>query len=410
VGYNLVVSRFFRALPDKAQILNRKQPLAAAQKIRTGVVELRTSTGSVYAKPSFWERMYLLWMFRNFHCLPKEVLGLHQRRLIEKLCRAAVRQRSIAQTDIIGIVENVRLIAPKAEVAVTSSKLIKMAKASVEMGRPRAVAAGGTPVRWDPSADRGDITRLIAPSTKVEEIFPPKNHSVPQDGSGPGTAAETKIRTPMRSLAWILAGAFVVVGAGILFRLLTQPRPAPLASVSQAVAEAPPFRASAPLAAVVLPEPAQPTVAPGSKPSAAIPESKPLQPPISVQQPESNRISPAVARLPIATPVAANEDSAPEPRLQITQPPESGFRYPEAPSSSLTGKVSLRAVIGTDGTVTEVDVISGNRALAVAAVQAVRHWRYRVPEMNGHAVEAETNIAINFVGDDAVSVSFPAAR
>jgi hypothetical protein len=30
--------------------------------------------------------------------------------------------------------------------------------------------------------------------------------------------------------------------------------------------------------------------------------------------------------------------------------------------------------------------------------------------MNGHAVEAETNIAINFIGDDAVSVTFPAAR
>ena len=76
----------------------------------------------MYARPSFWERVYLLWVFRNFHCLPREVLGLHQRRLIDKLCQAAVRQQSIAQTDIIGIVENVQL-APKrkADVAVTTS-------------------------------------------------------------------------------------------------------------------------------------------------------------------------------------------------------------------------------------------------------------------------------------------------
>lgn len=76
----------------------------------------------------------------------------------------------------------------------------------------------------------------------------------------------------------------------------------------------------------------------------------------------------------------------------------------------MTGKVSLRAVIGTDGSVKKVDVLSGNRTLAEAAVQAVRHWRYPAPEMNGHAAEAETDIAINFVGDDAVSVSFPAAH
>jgi TonB family protein len=96
--------------------------------------------------------------------------------------------------------------------------------------------------------------------------------------------------------------------------------------------------------------------------------------------------------------------------LQLAQPPESGFRYPVAPSASLMGRVNLRAVIGTDGAVRRVDVISGNRALAAAAVRAVQHWRYAAPEMDGHPVEAETNIAINFVGDDAVSISFPSAQ
>jgi TonB family protein len=74
------------------------------------------------------------------------------------------------------------------------------------------------------------------------------------------------------------------------------------------------------------------------------------------------------------------------------------------------GKVCLKAVIGIDGTVREVDVLSGNRALAAAASRAVRHWRYRPHELRGHAVEAETNITVSFVGDDAVSISFPAVH
>ena len=103
-------------------------------------------------------------------------------------------------------------------------------------------------------------------------------------------------------------------------------------------------------------------------------------------------------------------NSAPAERLQVAEGPESGFRYPVAPNSTLTGKVNLKAVIGADGIVVKVDVLSDDRVLAAAAVRAVRHWRYRPHELNGQAVEAETNIAISFVGDDAVFISFPAAH
>jgi len=113
--------------------------------------------------------------------------------------------------------------------------------------------------------------------------------------------------------------------------------------------------------------------------------------------------------IPSELPVAI-EQSTPAERLQVAESPKDGFRYPVAPSPTLTGKVSLKAVIGIDGTVSEVDVLSGNRALAAAAARAVRHWRYRPHELRGHAVEAETNITISFVGDDAVSISFPAVH
>jgi len=91
--------------------------------------------------------------------------------------------------------------------------------------------------------------------------------------------------------------------------------------------------------------------------------------------------------------------------MQVAEAPES-FSYPVAPYPTLTGQVSLKAVIGTDGTVRDVDVLSGNRALAGAAVRAVRHWRYRPHEIKGNPVEAEADITISFAGHDAVSINF----
>jgi TonB family protein len=102
-------------------------------------------------------------------------------------------------------------------------------------------------------------------------------------------------------------------------------------------------------------------------------------------------------------------ESSSSPRVQIPGAPDHGLTYPETPDPNLTGVVNLRAVIAADGSVKEVTVLDGRRALGAAAARAVRHWRYRPAESQGQAVEAETTITFRFVGDDAVSVSFPAA-
>lgn len=65
----------------------------------------------------------------------------------------------------------------------------------------------------------------------------------------------------------------------------------------------------------------------------------------------------------------------------------------------LTGTVRLRAVIAADGSVRQVDVISGNPLLVQPAVAAVREWRYRPTRLNGEPVEVETLITVNFVLD-----------
>jgi protein TonB len=65
----------------------------------------------------------------------------------------------------------------------------------------------------------------------------------------------------------------------------------------------------------------------------------------------------------------------------------------------LVGTVYLRAIIGTDGTVRQLVVISGHPILANSALQAVRQWRYQPTRLNGEPVEVETFITVNFVLD-----------
>ncbi len=63
----------------------------------------------------------------------------------------------------------------------------------------------------------------------------------------------------------------------------------------------------------------------------------------------------------------------------------------------LSGTVKLRAIIGTDGSVRELQPLSGNAVLVNAALAAVRQWRYQPTRLSGEPVEVETYITVNFV-------------
>lgn len=63
----------------------------------------------------------------------------------------------------------------------------------------------------------------------------------------------------------------------------------------------------------------------------------------------------------------------------------------------LTGTVRLSAIVGADGTVQQLEVLSGNPILARAAVDAVRKWRYEPTRLNGEPVEVVTNITVTFI-------------
>ncbi len=71
--------------------------------------------------------------------------------------------------------------------------------------------------------------------------------------------------------------------------------------------------------------------------------------------------------------------------------------YPHiAAISGIQGQVKLHAIIGRDGRIQSLNVISGHPLLAHAALEAVEQWRYRPYVLNGEAVEVETLITINF--------------
>ncbi len=385
---------------------------AVSQKIRTGLVELRTHTGSVYVSPSFWERIYLLWTFRNFQSLPKQVLNRHQQHLIDKLCRAAIVSRNgpIARTSIIGAVENVYLMPDrKTEAAAPTSKLVELGTISADVAALRAVGSEGISIRSNRAAyNRIDVGRLHRQSVNVQYISAPKQDSAEQSETkeaSPASVDSDASRTWSRNrVVWALVAT---CGAALLWILFDfrEVRLAPRITVPQVAIEAHEPAVSIPSAAAAQPEKVQQSMPAERRQPATITALKPSSPVVSSRQHESTHGK--AVTLPQQN--VATVDSTPRERLQVAEAPESGFSYPVAPNPTLTGEVSLKAVIGTDGTVTEVDVLSGKRGLAGAAVRAVRHWRYRPHELKGHAVEAETNIVISFVGSDAVSIRFPAA-
>jgi protein TonB len=67
-----------------------------------------------------------------------------------------------------------------------------------------------------------------------------------------------------------------------------------------------------------------------------------------------------------------------------------------AKQAHIQGTVVLHAVIGKDGQVQGLQVVSGHPMLSAAAINAVKQWRYKPYMLNGQPVEIDTNITVNF--------------
>jgi TonB family protein len=71
--------------------------------------------------------------------------------------------------------------------------------------------------------------------------------------------------------------------------------------------------------------------------------------------------------------------------------------YPaQALSQRLEGAVILQISVAKDGTVQDVKLLRGNFALARAAFDAVRQWRFKAYTPNGKPVDFQTVVTVNF--------------
>ncbi|HWW16036.1 MAG TPA: energy transducer TonB [Candidatus Dormibacteraeota bacterium] len=122
---------------------------------------------------------------------------------------------------------------------------------------------------------------------------------------------------------------------------------------------------------------------------------------------DSNRVSAATASPSLPANAAERQRlspvSAPELRQNIdTTLPLLGQHM------KVQGSVVLQAVIGADGSIENLSVLSGPAILATAAQQAVRQWRFKPYLQNGQPVETKTRITVNFsirVADNPATTS-----
>jgi protein TonB len=93
---------------------------------------------------------------------------------------------------------------------------------------------------------------------------------------------------------------------------------------------------------------------------------------------------------PGAIPVEGPEQQA---RLIQQTPPV----YPQAArDAGLSGTVRLFIIVGKNGTVQNIQLLSGHPLIAPAAMEAVRQWRYQPTMVNGQPVEVAAPVNIAF--------------
>jgi hypothetical protein len=79
------------------------------EKLAEGVLQLDTAIGPRFVQLNLKQRLYLLWMFRNFPSLPHQVLSAREQRLIDRVVEengyASMSGIGSADSPVIGRIE-----------------------------------------------------------------------------------------------------------------------------------------------------------------------------------------------------------------------------------------------------------------------------------------------------------------
>lgn len=416
-------------------------------KLESGFLLLQTRQGLVAVEPSsFWQRAYLLWTFRNFRQLSLPLLNSRQTALINNLFREhpeAVSHRYDPWL-VIGLVEN--FVPPPIEIDAALAMKAKL---------PEEVAG----LEFVPPA----VQIEAAPAAKVDASAVAKEEGLQEENAAIESAESAREDAPGRFFApiasWMRAAASQVETSRVAaFRAVTSKLEASRRAASRLV-ESGSVASKAVTSRLAMSRVATAIGAlglcvcfviawhrigavPGSQahnspPQLNSPSSSPL--PESVRVAESSSTLPPVTDRRIAGAEAAVEPAAvklassvaaivpaPKPRIRVhdafstpklplsiqdsaiqaTRPPLR-FVYPAYSGANARGVVTLTAGVDSKGNVRTVKIVTGNRALAAAAVRAVRQWRYRPYIKDGQPVATETNIVISFFSSEAISMSFP---
>ena len=355
------------------------------------LLELRTNSGAVYVRPSPWQRVRLQWTFRHFHVLAPEVLSRRDRRLIEKLSQSAVVTPSlpVAGNSVLGVVEEARSKFPASGFPASANRVVP----------PRAERPA-----WRPFLAPAPSSGLLSPYWSVG-LKQTQKREVRDSGFQQWGALGT--------LAAVCV-VVIVASSYAIPRLRTEQMSHPQAHSTPREHAANHIKAPDlhPAAAKRLPlSPVAVAVANPDKPKHLVASSAPEPALVHPEPPSRQLISslgasrpvlPAPDRILASTPVVPS--APPEPRF-VAEFPQGPFAHPVVSEPNLVGEVQLQALIGADGSVKDVTVLSGSPKLAEVGMRAVRQWHYNPYQVLGNPVEVETKIKMNFFGQDAVSIA-----
>lgn len=383
-----------------------------SQTFRSYLVEFDTDAGLRYAAPpTFWVRVYLIWTFRNFRSLPKQVFNRHQQKLLDGLIRSSTVSPGtrVDRSSLIGTVEQVRLSPP----GITQGKANRGATPAKS-----GVAYGSGQVNVRTTAGRQALGNPASPQT-----------TKPQSLMSVSTTRKRNVRANNETASFLLLGTAALVAVlflwhGIRVHVRENQVKTSLTTESKPVARQPQIQNVAlPLPAALPTEqlshsadkterlPARQFTPPSKSATGTQPVAAPGSFGSSIY--EQGQLSLAAMLTPTAPGLEPTRSVKPDtsdvdttlPRL--AGPPQFRMIYPTYPETQQSGKVVLTAVIAPDGSVKSITVISGKKIFASAALKAVKRWRYLPYELQGKSVEFQTAIAFEFRGDEVITVSFP---
>jgi hypothetical protein len=333
------------------------------------LLELRTEAGVVYVCPSRLQRIRLRWAFRHFRALPPQVLSRRDQRLIEKLSRSAVVTPAlpVASNTVFGVVEKMssKPATQTTELAATEAFPAKPEVAGVKQQESREAPVGQRTgvVRYRRWAALATVAAVCIAVLLALAYRAPLFSSLGQI-QNPRT-----LSTPVRYAAYDRKPLGLRPAATGTLRVSSETATVPSA-------EKP--------ARWVAPPPSQP------------------RPYHREPVPVASRLGPIIAAS--AGPASIVASAATKP-LFVSEFPQGHVVYPRVSGRNLVGELQLKALIGADGAVKEVTVLSGSPKLAEAGMRAVRRWHYKPYQALGSPVEVETRIKISFFGPDAVSIA-----